>query len=144
MKVLSIPTAMIILALSIVGAYSLLAPPVCYSEVGRSPEDGPDFLAYRARAYAVMGPIQLVSFSSSKLVVYASPSKIPVSLKRKDVSILDWYSQPIKSSKLEKGKRVYVVRKGKEVLIFLAKDQEPLPEETKDDDSKSGGADDEK
>ena len=143
MRLISIPLAIIILALSLGGAYFLLTPPMCWSQEVRNPDEGPDFLAYRARSYSVMGPMPIYSYSPSKIVLYSSPKNIPVSLEHKRVSIKDWYSQPSRASELKKGKRVYVVRKGKEVLIFLNKDQKPNQEKTEKvqakDNAKSGG-----
>jgi hypothetical protein len=109
---------------------TLTIPITCLAqEAGRSAEAGPDFDRYRVTGYAVTGPQQVVSVSSSKIVLFSSPKNIPVSLVGKKVTYMNWGRQIVPKSRVTVGKRIYVVRKGKVVLIFLAQDKKKLDDD---------------
>ena len=132
MKRTSRPLPLILSALAVFVTVTLSIPASCPAEEGSRPAaDGPDFDRYRVTGYAVTGPHQVLSVSSSKILLFSSPKNIPVSLSGKDVKYMNWSRQTISSSDVTKGARIYVVRKGKEVLIFLNKDEKrPTDEDT--------------
>jgi hypothetical protein len=104
-----------------------MTPVICQAEEGSRPAaDGPDFDRYRVTGYAVTGPHQVLSVSSSKILLFSSPKNIPVSLAGKKVKYMNWSREVVPSSDVSKGKKIFVVRKGKKVLIYLDKDEKRL------------------
>ena len=132
MKRSSRPLPLIFSALAVLFTVTCMIPAVCLAEEGSRPAaDGPDFDRYRVTGYAVTGPHQVLSVSSSKILLFSSPKNIPVSLSGKDVKYMNWGRQTVPSSDVSKDTWIYVVRKGKKVLIFLNKDEKrPSDEDT--------------
>ena len=140
MKRTSRPLPLIIGVLAVLLTATCMIPVICQAEEGSRPAaDGPDFDRYRVTGYAITGPHQVLSVSSSKIVLFSSPKNITVSLSGKDVKYMNWSRQTVQSSDVSKGKWIYVVRKGKNVLIFLNKDQKRPSDEDTDKAKKEKG-----
>jgi hypothetical protein len=58
------------------------------------------------------------SVSSKSLELYALPKSIRVGLEGRNVSVTTLDKQRIAVTQLERGARVYVLQKGKEVIVY--------------------------
>ncbi|MBI5247961.1 MAG: hypothetical protein HY912_00570 [Desulfomonile tiedjei] len=86
----------------------------------------PDLVSYSVQGYSVDGPLEVASVASKQLILASAPENIVVSLDGKTVSVKDQYSAAAPTNALQKGKRVYVLCKGNEVVVFLLSAQRQI------------------
>jgi len=76
-------------------------------------------------AYSIVGPINVASVSSRDIVLRTAAKNLGIDLTGKNVVVIDENSNPLTLSAVQKGTRVYVCRKGNNVVVVVLPDSEP-------------------
>ena len=87
---------------------------------------GFDVSTYVAKGYSATGPIQVLSLDTKKhiLTLYSQPKNIMINLQGRSVSVTNLTKSALSQNDLKKGTRVYVLQKGKEVVIVALPSKE--------------------
>jgi hypothetical protein len=77
---------------------------------------------YVAAAYSIVGPSIVTSVTTKSITLSAGQTSLGIDLTGKNVVVIDQNSKALTLSALRKGTRVYVCRKGNDVVIVVLSD----------------------
>jgi hypothetical protein len=85
-----------------------------------APQSAPSPITpYVAQGYSIVGPLDVVSASSSGIVVFMDGTNQSIDLTGKAVTVIDQNSRSTSLSAAVKGTRVYVCRKANNVVVVV-------------------------
>lgn len=77
---------------------------------------------YVAQAYSIVGPVNVSVVTPRAITLYIGSSDLGIDLTGKNVVVIDQNSQALNLSAVQKGTRVYVCRKGNNVVVVVVPD----------------------
>jgi hypothetical protein len=84
-----------------------------------------EVMKYAAKRYAVVGPLSVSSVDPTFMGLFTGLKPMQIRLDKKKVTVKDHDGKKVSLEAVKKGNRVYVCRKGNEVIILVLEHTKP-------------------